>query len=107
MNPISKAIELAGGPVALTREVNKRIEKPVTYQAVLKWARLGRLPRTEWTGETHYARAIAAAVGGKLKVRDLRQRPAGAGCVEQAAAPALVNSAQAATENVAQGGSNV
>ena len=76
MNPIQHAITLAGGPVALTRELNKRIGKPVTYQAVLKWARQGRLPRTEWTGETHYAKAISAAIGGQIKVRELLVRPA-------------------------------
>lgn len=68
-------MELAGGPVALTRELNKRIEKPVTYQAVLKWVRQGRLPRTEWTGETQYAKAMSQAVGGQVKVRDLLQKP--------------------------------
>lgn len=76
MNPIQHAITLAGGPVALTRELNKRIGKPVTYQAVLKWARQGRLPRTEWTGETRYAKAISAATGGQIKVRELLVRPA-------------------------------
>lgn len=75
MNPIRHAINLAGGPVALTRELNKRIGKPVTYQAVLKWARQGRLPRTEWTGETRYAKAISAAIGGQIKVRELLVRP--------------------------------
>lgn len=76
MNLIQTVVELAGGPVALTREINKRISRPVTYQAILKWARQGRLPRTEWTGETQYAKAMAAAVGGKIKVRDLLQKPA-------------------------------
>lgn len=75
MNPIQTVMDLAGGPVALTREINKRIERPVTYQAVLKWARQGRLPRTEWTGETRYAKAMSAAVGGKVKVRELLARP--------------------------------
>lgn len=74
MNLIQHAIDLAGGPVALTRELNKRISKPVTYQAVLKWAKQGRLPRTDWTGETHYAKAIAAVTGGQVKVRDLLAR---------------------------------
>lgn len=76
MNPIQTVLELAGGPVALTREINKRISRPVTYQAILKWVRNGRLPRTEWTGETQYAKAMSAAVGGKVKVRELLQKPA-------------------------------
>lgn len=74
MNPIQTVLDLAGGPVALTREINRRIDRPVTYQAVLKWARLGKLPRTEWTGETSYAKAMSAAVGGKVKVRELLQK---------------------------------
>lgn len=86
MNPIQRAIDLAGGPVALTRELNKRIGKPITYQALLKWARQGRLPRTEWTGETRYAKAISAALGGRIKVRELLVRE---GCeLNAAAAPA-------------------
>jgi hypothetical protein len=75
MNAIHQVLELAGGPVALTREINKRIAKPVTYQAVLKWARNGRLPRTEWTGETSYAKAMSSAVGGRVKVRELLHKP--------------------------------
>jgi hypothetical protein len=99
-------MELAGGPIALTRELNKRIKKPVTYQAVLKWARQGCLPRTEWTGETHYAKAISAAVGGKLKVRELRQRPVLVIGVEPKSDQAPIDTAQAATENVASGVAN-
>jgi predicted site-specific integrase-resolvase len=30
----------------------------VTYQAIRKWEKAGRLPRTEWTGETNYAALI-------------------------------------------------
>lgn len=47
-----------------TRRLNVRLPKPVTYQAVRKWAAAGRLPRTEWTGETRYAEAIEAMLGG-------------------------------------------
>ena len=38
----------------------------VTYQAVRKWLAKGRMPRTEWTGETAYAKAIAALCGGPV-----------------------------------------
>ena len=38
----------------------------VSHQAVRKWQRQGRLPRTEWTGETRYAHAIEAATGGQV-----------------------------------------
>lgn len=33
----------------------------VTYQAVRKWEANGKLPRTEYTGETNYAMRIAEA----------------------------------------------
>lgn len=33
----------------------------VSYQAVQHWAHRGRLPRTEYSGETHYAELITAA----------------------------------------------
>jgi hypothetical protein len=74
MNALSRCVELAGGPVALTRELNKRLPRPVTYQAVMKWVRQGRLPRTEWTGETDYARALSEAVGGQVSRDALRER---------------------------------
>lgn len=38
----------------------------VTYQAVRKWEAKGRLPRTEWTGETDYAAQIDSATEGKV-----------------------------------------
>lgn len=74
MNALTRCVELAGGPVALTRELNKRLPRPVTYQAVMKWVRQGRLPRTEWTGETDYATALSAAVGGRVPRDELLAR---------------------------------
>jgi hypothetical protein len=38
----------------------------VSYQAVLKWAAAGRMPRTEWTGETAYSEAIERLTDGKV-----------------------------------------
>lgn len=38
----------------------------VTHQAVRKWGRASRLPRTEWTGETGYAHAIEHLTGGTV-----------------------------------------
>jgi hypothetical protein len=36
----------------------------VTTRTVHNWIKNGCLPRTEYTGETHYAEALAAASGG-------------------------------------------
>lgn len=33
----------------------------VSYHAVYRWVQRGRLPRTDYTGETDYAKKIAAA----------------------------------------------
>lgn len=71
MKPLSRAIELLGGPVAFTRKLNERLAKPVSYQAVKKWEAKGRLPRTEWTGETAYAAAIELITGGKITRTEL------------------------------------
>lgn len=48
----------------------------VTYQAIRKWEAAGRLPRTEWTGETGYADKIVAMSGGAVRKADLMQMPA-------------------------------
>jgi hypothetical protein len=40
-------------------------------KAVLKWKKNGRPPRTEYTGETHYASLIASATKRKVKRSDL------------------------------------
>ncbi|MDN7490551.1 hypothetical protein QZM35_22835 [Burkholderia sp. AU45274] len=71
MNLIETAIATAGGITAFTKALNARIEKPVTYQAVRKWAAKGHLPRTEWTGETHYAAAIESITDQKVAKIDL------------------------------------
>lgn len=57
-SPISKAIAALGlQPLAKLCGV--------TYQAVRKWEAAGRLPRTEWTGETDYASRISTACAEK------------------------------------------
>lgn len=43
----------------------------VTYQAIRKWEAKGRLPRTEWTGETHYAKAIERLSGAQVTAKEL------------------------------------
>jgi len=63
-NQITRAIEIVG-----LAELAKACG--VTYQAVRKWEAAGRLPRTEWTGETHYASAIERATAGRVTKRKL------------------------------------
>lgn len=64
-NLITQAIDLAGlGKLAAACGV--------TYQALRKWELAGRLPRTDWTGETDYAARIDAATGGVVSRPALR-----------------------------------
>lgn len=69
-NPITRAIEIVG-----LKELAS--ECKVTYQAVRKWEAAGRLPRTEWTGETHHAKTIARATGGHVTEGELRPETLG------------------------------
>ena len=64
-NPVTLAIEHLG-LTPLARACG------VSYQAVRKWQRQGRFPRTEWTGETDYIGHVieAAASEGKTLTRD-------------------------------------
>jgi hypothetical protein len=45
----------------------------LTGKAIMKWAKLGRLPRTEATGETQYAELLAEEVWGKHPGIDKRK----------------------------------
>lgn len=47
----------------------------VSGKAVMKWVGSGRLPRTEYTGETTYAQAIELATNGTVTIEDLRPEP--------------------------------
>ena len=67
---LSNAINEAGGPRVVGAACG------ITYQAVLKWIEKGRLPRTEWTGETNYARIIERLTKGKFKRKQLLVRTA-------------------------------
>lgn len=58
-NLITQAIELTG----LTRLARAC---GVTYQSVKRWETRGRVPRTDWTGETDYASSIEEATGGRI-----------------------------------------
>lgn len=55
MNEIQKAVAMIGGFAAAGRICGR------SGQAVMKWAKKGRLPRTEATGETQYAELMARA----------------------------------------------
>lgn len=43
----------------------------VSYQAVRKWEIAGRLPRTEYTGETKHAEKLASLVEGEITKEQL------------------------------------
>ena len=64
MSAVHTAIECAGGPIAAAAACQ------VSRQAVDKWLANGRLPRTEYTGETCYAVALADAAKSNGKPFD-------------------------------------
>lgn len=43
----------------------------VSVRAVYKWLNTGRLPRTDYSGETNYAEKISAASGGKFSASQI------------------------------------
>ena len=57
-NPLVAAIDEIGAK-AIAEAVG------VSHQAVYKWRHAGRLPRTEWTGETDYRKAIVRLGKGR------------------------------------------
>lgn len=69
-NTLWKAIDAAGGISAVAAAVGK------TYEAVYKWRKQGHLPRTEWTGETDYARTIERLTNRKFTRKQLLDRSA-------------------------------
>ncbi|KVK90325.1 hypothetical protein [Burkholderia cepacia] len=73
MNLIKTAVDQLGGITSFTKALNGLIERPVTYQAVRKWIARGRLPRTEWTGETNYSIAIESITSGCVSRDQLLQ----------------------------------
>lgn len=58
-NLISKAIEIVG----ICKLANAC---GVRYQSIYKWEAKGRVPRTDWTGETDYASRIEEATKGAV-----------------------------------------
>lgn len=57
---LERAAEKAGGITALAAKLS------VTYQAVRKWQKRNRMPRTEWTGETRYSEIIEEIMQGEI-----------------------------------------
>lgn len=68
MNNVESAVDLLGGPTGAATVCN------VTPQAVRKWMKRGRLPRTEYTGETQHAQRMAAASDGAFSADWLLDR---------------------------------
>jgi len=64
VSPLQKAFDLVG-LIPLSKGLN------LTYQALKRWERQGRLPRTEWTGETTYAQQIEKITEGAVPASDL------------------------------------
>jgi hypothetical protein len=63
-NPIENAVSLVGRSV-LARAVG------LTPPAIKKWEIAGKMPRTEWTGETNYSGVIEKLTAGAIKRKDL------------------------------------
>jgi len=65
IHPLRQAVDLVGlGPMAKALGL--------TYPAIRKWERAGRMPRTEWTGETSYCEQIEVMTGGKVTAESLK-----------------------------------
>lgn len=58
-DPLTAAIRAVGLTV-LSRELG------VSHQAVQKWRKARRMPRTEWTGETTYWQTIQTLTGNEV-----------------------------------------
>ncbi len=58
MNPVKYAVDTVGGRSAAAGICNR------TAVSIHKWIKKGCLPRTEYTGKTHYAELLAAESKG-------------------------------------------
>lgn len=58
-NPLDNAVTITG-LVGLARALG------VSHQAVRKWQKARRMPRTEWTGETRYSEIIEEQTGRRV-----------------------------------------
>ena len=65
MSPIKKAVVCVGGVSAAARLCG------VSSRAINKWVAAGRLPRTEFTGETRHAENLASGAEGEFTAESL------------------------------------
>lgn len=63
-NPLTVGIELVG-LAKMARELG------ISYQAIRLWEKRGRMPRTEWTGETSYCAKIQEMTDGAVTKESL------------------------------------
>jgi hypothetical protein len=78
--PIAQVFQILNGPSGVARKLAEQ-GISITPWACNKWLRAGRLPRTDYTGETNYAAALERAVGGQVSAQALLEagRTAAAG----------------------------
>jgi hypothetical protein len=62
---LKKVFDLLEGPSGVSRALGAR-GITITPWACNKWLRQGRLPRTDYTGETNYAEQLERAVKGEV-----------------------------------------
>ncbi|WP_161799182.1 YdaS family helix-turn-helix protein [Pseudomonas fluorescens] len=67
MNAIKKAVDAVGGASAAAKLCG------VSARAINKWVAAGRLPRTEYTGETRHAENLERGAGGVFTASWLKQ----------------------------------
>jgi hypothetical protein len=65
MNPITMAIAKVNHLGVLSKIVGAQ------YQQLRLWEKRGRLPRSEFTGETRYARGLSRACGREVSPREI------------------------------------
>ena len=64
-NPVRKVIDFFGSKSKVAQITG------VSHVAVSKWESKGKFPRTDYTGETSYARKLAQASEGHFNAQDL------------------------------------
>ncbi|RBO83404.1 DNA-binding protein [Marinomonas aquiplantarum] len=69
MNSMKELISCLDGGVPTAANVCR-----VSVRAVYKWIEKNRLPRTEYTNETTYAKELEAASNGSVRASDFLQQ---------------------------------